>query len=620
LAADLRVLTEPQLAPDGDQVAFCVAPLGHRETQRTSAIWMTPTNGSGAPRSLTGVEHNNVAPRWSPDGASLAFLSDRPKRGEAQLHRVSAAGSEPVRLTDIAGGVASPAWSPDGRLLFVTARRAALAAQDEPKLDNIKVAHEAPRPRAIAAVAATGGAAWQIGPAEGHVWSYALSPDSTTFAALVSASDELITVWDGVELVLFDRDGGNERRLLRLTSFPDQLSWSPDSRFIALTGAQLPDPGDERVYVVNAASGEATTLDPRGMTPSWAGFQGDDLLVLSVAGQRTLLERTDPAGSEWETLDLDPSIDGGWIDGLAVAANSHGITMAVAQPDRPADLWFASRDGAAARLTDLNPQLDGVAFAQMEALTWQGADGLALEGWLLRPPGRDAEERLPLVVDVHGGPSGVWGNKFHGTWHDWGQALAARGFAVLLPNPRGSTGRGGAFTGANRHDFGGRDLDDILRGVDLLVERGVADPQRLGIGGWSYGGFMTTYAITQTNRFKVAVAGAAPTNWVSKVGTTDIGPFNEWNVGVVAREPDLAWERSPIRYLSRVTTPTLVVHGEADKRVPVTQGIEFYQGLKSAGVETEFISYPRQEHSFHERAAQLDLLQRVVAWFERFLL
>ena len=158
-----------------------------------------------------------------------------------------------------------------------------------------------------------------------------------------------------------------------------------------------------------------------------------------------------------------------------------------------------------------------------------------------------------------------------------------------------------------------------MAGVDMLIADGVADPERLGICGWSFGGFMTAWAITRTNRFKAAVAGAAPTNWVSKIGTTDIGPFNEWNLGRVFDEPDKPWERSPIRYLAGVTTPTLIVHGEADKRVPVTQGLELYLGLKSGGVETEFVTYPRQAHGFHERAFELDLLQRTVAWFERWV-
>jgi dipeptidyl aminopeptidase/acylaminoacyl peptidase len=203
--------------------------------------------------------------------------------------------------------------------------------------------------------------------------------------------------------------------------------------------------------------------------------------------------------------------------------------------------------------------------------------------------------------------------------HNWGQALAARGYAVLLPNPRGSTGRGGEFTRSNRYDFGGGDYNDIMAGVDHLIARGIADPDRLGVCGWSYGGFMTAWVVGQTTRFKAAVAGAPPTNWVSKIGTTDIGPANAWNIGLVHQEPDQVWERSPIRYVGKVTTPTLLVGGDADKRVPITQAQEFHWGLKGTGVETELVIYPRQKHGFHERAHQLDLAQRVCDWFARFV-
>jgi dipeptidyl aminopeptidase/acylaminoacyl peptidase len=619
LAVDLRMPLDLRLSPDGSAVAFQLAPVGHKETERTASIHVVPTDGSASPRAVTDSEHDNTAPRWSPDGRSIAFLSDRPKRGEPQLHRVPADGGEPLRLTDLTGGVANPSWSPDGRLLFFTARRRSLAGAAEPEGD-VKVYSERWRPRAIAAIPATGGAPTLVGPSEGHVWTFAPSPDGTQIAALVSPTEDLAGTWDNVRLVTFAVDGSGERELLRLNSTPVTISWSPDGHLIAVVGTLAADPGDQRVFVVDVTRATVAALDPRDMTPEWAAFQGDDLLVMSVQGQRTRLDRTDPLGSEWEQVDLGSDVGDGWFGTMAgIDAGPHGLAFDAARSDRPPDIFVTPAGGAASRLSDLNPQLDGVAFGEMRALSWQGADGLEVESWLVLPPGEHGDRPLPLVVHVHGGPTWQWGNWFHGTWHDYAQVLAARGFAVLLPNPRGSTGRGGRFTNANRLDFGGHDFDDVMRGVDVLIERGVADPRRLGIGGWSFGGFMTAWAITHTDRFKAAVAGAAPTNWVSKIGTTDIGPYNEWNLGQVHREPDRVWERSPIRYLSSVATPTLILHGEADKRVPVGQGLELYLGLRAAGVETELITYPRQEHSFHERAHQLDLLQRVIGWYERFL-
>ena len=238
---------------------------------------------------------------------------------------------------------------------------------------------------------------------------------------------------------------------------------------------------------------------------------------------------------------------------------------------------------------------------------------------LSRPPFAPDGTRLPLIADIHGGPAWHWGNWFHGTWHYYAQVLAASGFAVLLPNPRGSTGRGVEFTDANRFDLGGGDFTDIMSGVDALIERGIADPERLGIGGWSYGGCLTAWAITQTDRFKAAAAGAAPTNWVSKLGTTDIRPFDEWSLGQLLLDSDGVWRQSAIRYLNQASTPTLILHGEEDSRVPLAQSIELYLGLQAAGVTTELVTYPRQEHLLHERDHQLDLLQRVIDWFDRYL-
>jgi dipeptidyl aminopeptidase/acylaminoacyl peptidase len=596
-----------------------VAPAGHPTTDRISTIFVVPSDGSSPPRALTDADHNNVAPRWSPDGRTLAFLSDRPVRGEAQLCVVPAGGGEVLRLTTLPGGVANAAWTPDGRSLAFTATRQALAGAGAPA-SEINVASEQWRPRAVATVGAQGGAPRLIGPAAGHVWTYAVAPDGRRTAAFVSPTEDLAGSWDNLNLVLFDAEGGDERVLGRFNGLGAQLVWSDDSRRIACLASRLPDDGDARVFIVDTDTGEMSALPSREMTPTAVRFHGDDLLVHAVDGQRTRIDRTDPLGAEWERYSLGPEGDAGWVaTGADLDITRQGTAFLRADPRRPYDVYLAREGGPANRLSTLNPQLDGVALADLRPLEWRSPDGLRVEGWLALPPGREGERRLPLIVEVHGGPTWQWGNWFHGTWHDLAQTLAARGFAVFLPNPRGSTGRGGAFVDANRHDFGGRDYDDIIAGLDMLIDEGIADPDRLGICGWSFGGFMAAWAITRTQRFKAAVAGAAPTNWVSKIGTTDIGPFNEWNLGRVWDEPDRAWERSPIRYLRHVTTPTLIVHGEADKRVPVTQGVELYLGLRGGGIDTELVTYPRQEHSFHERAFQLDLLERTVGWFERFL-
>ncbi|MEI2618219.1 MAG: S9 family peptidase [Thermomicrobiales bacterium] len=618
MAVDLRVPFDIRLSPDGQQVLFRTEPIGHHQKDRTSTIFVVPSDGTGLPSALTGSDCNNTAPCWSPDGASVAFLSDRVERGRQQIHVIPARGGEALCLTWLNGGVTQPAFAPDGRSILFTARRRALAGLKDPEREY-RVESEVWRPHGLAAVAVTGGPPALIGPRDGHVWAFAISPDGSTIAALVSDTEDLSATWDNVLLVTTALDGADQRELLRLSGFPGVPVWSADGRAIAVVGSRAPDIDPTNVFVVDVISGNLAVLDDRGMTPTVVAFDGDDLLVHSVETQHTRIDRTDPHGAEWEQINLGSELDGAWVDpraGWDIRAGRFAVVGAF--PDHPANVYSGPLGGAARRLTDLNPQVRGVSMADMEPLRWNATDGTVVHGWLMLPPGHPGGP-LPLVAAIHGGPSWQWGNWFHGTWHDWGQILAAAGYAVFLPNPRGSTGRGGQFTGANRYDFGGGDFDDIMTGVDLLIERGVADPDRLGICGWSFGGFMTAWAVGHTDRFKAAVAGAAPTNWVSKIGTTDIRPFNEWNLGEVNTDPDRSWDRSPIRYIRNATTPTLMVHGQADVRVPVTQATEFYSALKAAGVPADMVSYPRQGHAFHERAFELDLLQRLVGWFERYL-
>ena len=620
MAVDLLVTSDLQISPDGDHVVFTLAPVGHASTHPTSAIVFSATDGSYPAEALTDREHSNTSPRWSPDGRLVAFLSDRKQRGTNQLFITQPYPGEPLRITGLDGGVSLPAWMPGGATLLVSATRNAIAGEKETK-SEIKVASERIKPRGLVLVPKLGGAVTPVGPSEGHVLAFAVSPNGERLATFTTDDDQIATTYDNVYLNIGPLFGGEaEHRIGPFHGGTDRVTWSDDGRYLTFIASRLPDQRHGCVWIVDTTNGDLTALDDREMTQAWANFYEQGLLVLSVAGQRTKLHTVDLTGRHWEPYKIPGTISDTWLRGVSVSRDGRTLA-AVAEPDTaPGDVWTMRHDGATRRLTHVNPQLDNVALTHLEPLTWQSSDGSGMEGWLLRPPGAEENTPLPLVVYVHGGPSYQWGNWFHGTWHDWAHNLAARGFAVFLPNPRGSTGRGGAFTGANENDLGGLDFEDIMTGVDHLVEQGFADDNRLGIGGWSYGGFIVAWAIGKTNRFKAAVAGAAVTNWVSKVGTTDIRRMNESNFpGQLHEEPDALWERSPIRYLGSMQTPTLIVHGEADPRVPVSQGMELYLGLKAVGVDTEFVTYPRQKHAFHEREFQLDLLRRMCDWYERYL-
>ena len=297
-------------------------------------------------------------------------------------------------------------------------------------------------------------------------------------------------------------------------------------------------------------------------------------------------------------------------------------TLAVVQAGTtsPGVVWVARPGKELARLTTLNPELEGLAWGATEQVSWRAPDGMDVQGLLIKPVGYEPGRRYPTVVHVHGGPAWQWSDGFYGTWHDWGQFLAARGYAVLLPNPRGSTGRGTAYMAGNYDDVGGGEWQDALAGVHWAIAQGIADPDRLGVGGWSWGGYLTAWAVTQTNIFKGAVMGAGLSNLLSDHGQNDIPDANRlYFRDLPYRDSAAYWDPSPLKHVARSATPTLILHGEKDDRVTPAQGQEFYRALKTLGVPTKFVLYPREPHSFAERAHQLDVLKRTLGWFDRYV-
>ncbi len=621
LAVGLNVPSDVQTSPDGRQVAFVVAPIAHEETKPTSEIWIASLSGDSEPRRFTTSQADNRMPRWSPDGSRLAFLSDRDERGTAQVYLFDKGGGEARGLTSLRQGADMISWVPGEEAISFTADRLALAGQEDPP-GEIYVASQSDRPRVIVSVLVEGGELRVIGPASGHVWTYAWKGDGSEVAVVTTESNRLDDTFGNVRLAIIDVARHADRTMAVLPFVPDVLQWSPDGKQIVMINQTGEPPDDTRVILFDVASGDSRTLEPGDTTPAWVSWvgAGSRLLVLTAEGFWTPLELVDLTTHQTRRLE-EILPQGGTVDGrFSLSSDGSTVSLVWQDPVTPAEIWAGPLEGTLRCLTHLNPQLDGLEFGAMEAVEWPASDGIMIEGWLVRPANADPDQRLPLIVHVHGGPTARWGATFRGGWHDWSQALAAAGYAVFRPNPRGSTGRGAAFTSSNRNDLGGMDFDDVMQGVDWLIDSGVADPERIGILGWSYGGFLTAWAVTHTDRFKAAVAGAAVTNWPSKVGTTDIRPANEARFpGKLHEEPDAFWERSPVRYLGNAKTPTLIVHGQADQRVPPTQGMEFYLGLREMGVPTDYVTYPRQKHGFHERAYHLDLLKRIIAWFDEWM-
>jgi dipeptidyl aminopeptidase/acylaminoacyl peptidase len=283
----------------------------------------------------------------------------------------------------------------------------------------------------------------------------------------------------------------------------------------------------------------------------------------------------------------------------------------------PADVYVAGVDlGDVKKLTTIHPEVEEFALGATEIMTWPSTDGFEVEGILLKPVGYVEGKRYPLMVVAHGGPTGAHHDSFRVSYGDGGQLWAGHGWAVLYPNPRGSTNYGEAFMRANLLDWGGGDYRDIIAGVDALIERGIADPDELAFQGWSYGGYMTCWTVSQTTRFKAAMIGAGLTNLVSMYGTNDVPNYlGAFFNGTLSPETEhLYRERSGLTYADNVTTPTLILHGGNDERVPIGQPMEFYRALKDRGVPTELVFYPREGHGLREYYHRLDRMKRQYEW------
>jgi dipeptidyl aminopeptidase/acylaminoacyl peptidase len=277
----------------------------------------------------------------------------------------------------------------------------------------------------------------------------------------------------------------------------------------------------------------------------------------------------------------------------------------------PQELWLARSGQQPKPFPKFNQSFDSSILATPELYKYK-SDGLEIEAALLKPAGSDVKSKLPLIALIHGGPTGAWESSIE----SWGQLLSARGYAVFYPNIRGSIGYGEKFVESNRADWGGGDYKDVMAGVDDLIKKGIADPDRLGIGGWSYGGYMSEWAITQTPRFKAAVSGAGMANLISEYGTEQHPSYDEWFWSVPYEKPEGFLNSSPFLHLKNAKTPTLILQGDADTVDPLGQSQELYRGLKRYGVETELVIYPREPHGFHEEKHLIDRLNRILAWYD----
>jgi dipeptidyl aminopeptidase/acylaminoacyl peptidase len=640
----IRTASDPQISPDGQRVAFVVTTASDERDAYPADIWLVELAG-GEPRRFTTGAVRDSAPRWSPDGRQIAFVSERQPGKPSQLYVVPADGGEPTRLTALSNGVDAawgPVWSPDGRQLAFTAR---VGGWQEPEGEEERRKSKPPRvittlkhkvdgegftfdrrPH-IFVVPATGGEARQLTDGDFPDTFPAWSPDGTLIAFTSERHPTRDEDWAG-DVFVVPTTGGEPRRVTRTVGPVRHPAFSPDGRWIAYVGSPYPtdDGRNARVYVVEVEGGTPRCLtEPldRGVWDftriHWSADGEWILCVVRDRGNCPILRVPLKAGKP-----VDRPVGGErTVTGFSVARGSGLVAFVATAPDMPAEVFVAAADGTGERrLTDLNVAWKGeVEISRPERFTCR-RDNVDIDGWVLPPAGREPGRRYPALLWIHGGPH----REFSNQWWIEGQIEAGAGYALIYLNPRGSQGYGEAFSRAVVGDWGGVDFADLMAGVDEALQRHpYIDPERLGVLGASYGGYMTNWIIGHTDRFKAACSENGISNVATQVGTSDIGCI--WTVseqGDVPPWDDLARyvERSPLTYVKAIRTPLLLLHSEHDLRCPPEQSEQLFVALKRLRREVVLARFPEASHGLGTLGRPRHRLERwrlLLDWFDRHL-
>ncbi|HEV2833826.1 MAG TPA: S9 family peptidase [Pyrinomonadaceae bacterium] len=625
----VKAVGAPRVSPDGSRLVYTVneAVTTPDKSEFVTQIWMANVATKHSTQ-LTFGEKSSTNPKWSPDGKWIAFTSNR-KDNKNNLYRLSLDGGEAEPLTDLKSNVQNFAWSPDGRYIAYT--MVDPKTEDEEKNDkakndyrwideNVKMSrlyvlpvqkdsNGKREPRKLTT------SNYQVG-------DFDWSADGTRIAFSHSKSP-VANDWTTADVSIVEVANGNVKVLANTPAAESSPFYSPDGKSIALIVTDNPVTwaGSAAIEILPATGGQPkilmTSFDAQPGIAGWSP-DGKRIYFSEAKGTGTQLYAIDVAGNRIDEIKSTPAVLS------AIDLNRSGTTFGFVRqtPDTPGDAFIASVNNFnPVQISRVNADLKMPPIGRTEVIRWKSKDGKEIEGLLTYPVSYQAGQRVPLILNVHGGPTGVFQQTFIGGRGVYPLAtFAARGYAILRPNPRGSSGYGAEFRRANMRDWGGGDYQDLMAGVDRVIEMGVADPDRLGVMGWSYGGFMTSWIVTQTGRFKAASAGAPVTNLMSFNGTSDIVSFiPDYFGGQFWDVLDLYQKHSPMFNVKGVTTPTMIQHGEADVRVPISQGYEFYNALKARGVPTRMLVLPRQPHGPNEPKMQLIVMNANLEWFDKYI-
>jgi dipeptidyl aminopeptidase/acylaminoacyl peptidase len=623
-----RTFKQAVVSPDGRYVAWVeVSPAMRGSVGTKSAIYLADLKTPGIARRISAgdgkARHAEHDLAWSPDSRRIAFLSDAAQPGQLDLYVAAVAGGTSRRLTRVKGFLSSPAWSPDGKtiaLLWIE-NAPGEAGPLVPVAPVEGVVESKVDEERLTLVDVSTGRTRPISPPDLYVYEFDWSPDGRHLVG-TAADGNGDDNWYIAELYVFDRSG-SAKSLLKPGMQIGYPQWSPDGRTIAFIGGLMSDEpivgGD--LYTVSAEGGAPRNLT-EGMkaTATSIAWEADSQTILfaEFVDGETGIATVGLSGGAPRTLWSAPETmaAGEFVPGFSLARDGKTSAAILESFDRPPEVW-AGPVGEWKQMTHRNAGVRP-AWGPTKSLHWTSDIG-AVQGWLTYPRDYDPARRYPLVVRVHGGPSWAVTPRWPGPWTYY-FALPAEGYFLLEPNPRGSYGRGEAFTRANVKDFGGGDFRDVMAGVDAAVAAAPVDPKRLGITGWSYGGYMTMWAVTQTHRFSAAMAGAGLANWQSYYGENAI---DQWMIpffgASVYDDPAVYAKSSPIDFIKNARTPTLVLVGDSDGECPPPQSFEFWHALETLGVETQLVVYPKEGHEFSQPAHLRDVVARTAAWFNQFL-
>jgi dipeptidyl aminopeptidase/acylaminoacyl peptidase len=622
-------LSDPQISHDGSQLLYVLAEPDWEENKRIGHIWRVNADGTGTVRMTNGAEGED-SPRWSPDGTLIAFVATRgdtkgDEEDTSQVHLLRNGGGEARALTKHATSVSDIAWSPDGATVYFLAPEAKTEEEKarEKKKDDIFAYDENFQQQHLWRVSVADGAEERVTRGDYSILQYRLSRDGEMIA-LSKAPSPLFDNWDEGEVWKMSSGGEEAIQLTHNTVAEQGAELSPDGSTILFVSGSNNDfvtYHNENIFLVPAAGGEHRLLLPdmpyEVMWATWS-TDGESIYFTANTGVRSELFMVDVATGALSQLTRgDHSIvSGSYLEGPDLHV------LGISTPTNAGDLWLVSGTGGGPdRITTVYEYLETeFELPRQEAIQWRGADGVTVEGIVHYPLGYKEGTAYPLVVQTHGGPAAS--DKFgFAYWIDYAPVLTGMGYMVFQPNYRGSTGYGDDYLRDMVGHYYRQSHLDVMTGVDHLIEAGLADGDRMVKMGWSGGGHMTNKIITHTDRFKAASSGAGAVNWISMYGQSDVRTYRTpWFGGTPWQKNapiDLYWEHSPLSDIWKVTTPTIVIVGAEDVRVPPPQSVELFRALRSNGVPTHLYMAPREPHVFKELRHALFKINVELEWFER---